>query len=59
MEYAVEMGSGVMIYLGSFIKIGSGIQKLIRGDSQIYRQNGDHISLLFFFQNRDCRLESE
>jgi hypothetical protein len=31
MKYAVEMGSGVMIYIPSFIKIGSGIQKLIRG----------------------------
>jgi hypothetical protein len=31
MKYAVEMGSGVMIYIPSFIKIGSsGIQKLIR-----------------------------
>jgi hypothetical protein len=33
MKYAVEMGSGVMTYkyIPSFIKIGSGIQKLIRG----------------------------
>jgi hypothetical protein len=31
MKYAVEMGSGAMIYVPSFIKIGSGIQKLIRG----------------------------
>jgi hypothetical protein len=32
MKYAVEMGSGAMIYilyLPSFIKIGSGIQKLM------------------------------
>jgi hypothetical protein len=29
MKYAVEMGSGAMIYIPSFIKIGSGIQKLI------------------------------
>jgi hypothetical protein len=28
MKYAFEMGSGVMIYIPSFIKIGSGIQKL-------------------------------
>jgi hypothetical protein len=26
-EYAVEMGSGAMIYLRSFIKIGSNIKK--------------------------------
>jgi hypothetical protein len=31
MKYAVGMGSGVMIYIPSFIKIGSGIQKLIGG----------------------------
>jgi hypothetical protein len=29
MKCAVEMGSGAMIYLPSFIEIGSGIQKLI------------------------------
>jgi hypothetical protein len=29
MKYAVEMGSGAMIYIPSFIKIGSGIQKLL------------------------------
>jgi hypothetical protein len=29
MKYAIEMGSGAMIYIPSFIKIGSGIQKLI------------------------------
>jgi hypothetical protein len=29
MKYAVEMGSGAMIYILSFIKICSGIQKLI------------------------------
>jgi hypothetical protein len=31
MKYAVEMGSGAMICITSFIKIGSGVQKLIRG----------------------------
>jgi hypothetical protein len=31
MKYAVEMGSGAVIYIPSFIKIGSGFQKLIRG----------------------------
>jgi hypothetical protein len=28
MKYAVEMGSGAMMYIPSFIKIGSGIQTL-------------------------------
>jgi hypothetical protein len=31
MKQAVEMGSGVMIYIPSFIKTGSGIQKLLGG----------------------------
>jgi hypothetical protein len=31
MKYAVEMGSGAMIYIPSFINIGSGIQKLRGG----------------------------
>jgi hypothetical protein len=29
MNYVVEMGLGAMIYIPSFIRIGSGIQKLI------------------------------
>jgi hypothetical protein len=29
MKYAVEMGSGAMIYIPSFKKIGSDIQKLM------------------------------
>jgi hypothetical protein len=32
MKYAAEMGSGAMVYIPSFRKIGSGIQKLtVRG----------------------------
>jgi hypothetical protein len=42
MKYAFGMGSNAMIYIPSFIKIGSGIQKLIQG---IHRQHGDRISL--------------
>jgi hypothetical protein len=51
MKYAVEMGSDAMIYIPSFIKIGSGIQRLILGggDLEAHRQNGDHISLLSLF----------
>jgi hypothetical protein len=49
MKYAVEMGSGAMIYIPSFIKIGSGIQKLREKDLQTHRQNGDRINLLSFF----------
>jgi hypothetical protein len=31
MKYAVEMGSGAMTCIPCFVKIGSGIQKLIGG----------------------------
>jgi hypothetical protein len=31
MKYAAEIGAGTMIYIPSFIKIGSGIQNLIGG----------------------------
>jgi hypothetical protein len=37
MKYAVEIGSGAMIYTPSFIKTGSDIQKVIRG---IHRPTG-------------------
>jgi hypothetical protein len=46
-KYAVEMVSGTMIYIQSFIKTGSGIQKLIAGESQTHRRQGVLISLLF------------
>jgi hypothetical protein len=49
------MGSGAVIYVPSLIKIGLGIQKLIRG---IHRQQGDLISLILFFQNKESRLKS-
>jgi hypothetical protein len=39
MNYAVAMGSGVMIYIPSFIKFGSAIHKLIWG---IHRQTHGH-----------------
>jgi hypothetical protein len=54
MKYAVEIGSGAMIYIPSFMKIGSGIQKLI---GRIHRQRGDHISLLSFLQNKETKLQ--
>jgi hypothetical protein len=41
------MGSGAMIYISSFIKVGSGIQKLRRVGTQAHRQHGDGISPLF------------
>jgi hypothetical protein len=36
MMHAVEIGSGAMIYIPSFIKMGSSIKKLIDGDSQTH-----------------------
>jgi hypothetical protein len=45
MKSAVELGSGGMIYIPSFIETGSGIQNLI---GQIHRQHGDLISPLIF-----------
>jgi hypothetical protein len=36
-NYAVEMGSGAVIYILNLIKTGSGIQMLIVGDTQTAR----------------------
>jgi hypothetical protein len=50
MKYAVEMGSGAMIYVPSFMKIGAGVQKLMEGgDKRIHREHGDLIGRLLFF----------
>jgi hypothetical protein len=48
MKYAVEMDSGAMIYIPSFIRIDSDIQKLTGGyrDTLSLREDGDCISLL-------------
>jgi hypothetical protein len=49
MKYAVEMDSVVIIYIPSFIKSGSVIQKLMGRKSQTpqtHRKHGDLISLL-------------
>jgi hypothetical protein len=65
MKYAVEMGSGAMIYIPSFIKIGLAIQKLTRGElrkhthKQTRRQHVSHISLLLFCQNKESRLRMD
>jgi hypothetical protein len=50
------MGSGVMIFIPSFIKIGSGIRQLIGEIHRyIHRQHGDSISLPLF-QNKENSL---
>jgi hypothetical protein len=52
-KYAVEMGSGAMVYVRSFIETGSGIQQFIwRINSHTGAQPGDLISLLYFFEIR-------
>jgi hypothetical protein len=51
------MGSGAVIYVPSFIKIGSGIQNLIGGYTDTHGQQHDLISLLYFFQNKERRLK--
>jgi hypothetical protein len=54
MKYAAEMGSWwAMIYIPSFIKIGSDVTQAI---GNTHRQHGDRISLLSFFQNKKIRL---
>jgi hypothetical protein len=58
MKYAVEMRLSchdiyiyiyiyIPIYISSFIKTGSGIQKLREGIHKTHRQHGDRISLSF------------
>jgi hypothetical protein len=46
--------SRAMVYIPSFMKNGSAIQKLIRG---IHREHGDRTSLLSLFQNKESRLK--
>jgi hypothetical protein len=50
MKYAVEMGSGAVMYISGLIKIGSGIHKLI------HTQHGDRIALLLFLHHKEIRL---
>jgi hypothetical protein len=57
MMYAIEMPSGGMIYIQSFINTSSGIQKLLRGRVG-HTQQGVLISLLPFFQNERSRLKT-
>jgi hypothetical protein len=49
MKYVVEMDSRAKTDSPDFGRTGSAIRKLIREDTQTYRQHGDHISLLVFF----------
>jgi hypothetical protein len=51
-EYAIETGSGAIIHIPSFMKIGAGIQKLMT-----HRKQSDLTIMLLFFQNKESRLE--
>jgi hypothetical protein len=50
------MGPVAIIYISSFIKTVSGIQKLIGGYTQTHRRIDDLISLLLF--NKESRLKN-
>jgi hypothetical protein len=51
MKYEVEMSSGVMIYIPSFIKIASGIQKLTNGDTDTQTATISQKPTFICFQN--------
>jgi hypothetical protein len=55
-ECTVEMDSGAMLYMPSFVNTGSGIEKLV-GVGYTDTQNGQLISLVLFFQNKESRLK--
>jgi hypothetical protein len=48
MKYAIETGSGAMMYIPSFIKIGSAIHT--------HRLHDDSISLLSFLETKESEL---
>jgi hypothetical protein len=50
------------VYIPSFIRIGSGIQNLLEGiymQTHKHRQEGDLMSLLLLFQNKESRLKTK
>jgi hypothetical protein len=58
MNYVVEIGASAMIYIPSFLKTDSTIQKLIGWiHMQTHRQQGYLTSLHLFFQNKESRLK--
>lgn len=52
MNYAVDIGSGAMVFMPGFIETGSGSQKLIWRDAHTYREDGAFL-FLFFFKIRE------
>jgi hypothetical protein len=56
MKYAVEMGSGPLIY-NKFHMDWFSLSKVDKGGYTAHRQYGDRISLRSFFQSKDGRLK--
>jgi hypothetical protein len=57
LKYAVEMSSGMIIYISSFTKIGLDIQKLVR-DSQTHSHLGDRSCILSYFRKKELGYET-
>jgi hypothetical protein len=52
MKYAVQMGSSTMIYVQGFLKIGSGVRKLLLGGgarARVHTHTHTHRSHKFTF----------
>jgi hypothetical protein len=58
MKCSVEMESGAVTYIPSFIKIGSGIQKVIGGFTGTQTAWTSH-KPAFIFQNKESSLKKE
>jgi hypothetical protein len=55
------MGSGAVIYVPSFINIGSDVQNSMGGggtQTHIHGQQHDLISLFYLFKNKESRLKT-
>jgi hypothetical protein len=52
MKYAAEMGSSAKTYIPNFIKIGSGVQKLMGGGYTYANTQTTRRSYIFFFKMR-------
>jgi hypothetical protein len=58
MKYAIEMGSGAMIYIPNLIKIVSGIQNFVGEHTDTHTEHGVVTSLLLFFNNKESMLKT-
>jgi phospholipase C len=56
MKYAIEIGSGAMMYVLKFHEDWLSHSEIDKG-GYTDTQHGDHISLLLFFQNKESRLK--